>query len=153
MRSIFAAASVLVFSTTAFASSHREAPFITKNPKVDNTDFYLFNSYEAGRSNFVTIISNFQPLQAPYGGPNYFTMDPEALYEIHIDNNGDAIEDITFQFRFNNDLVNGVGVALPITSADGGNGFPSADGGVALIPIPLINAQPIGSADGGFTLT
>jgi hypothetical protein len=27
-------------------------------------------------------------------------MDPNALYEIHIDNNGDAREDISFQFRF-----------------------------------------------------
>jgi hypothetical protein len=32
------------------ASSHREAPFITKNPKVDGTDFYMFRSYEAGRA-------------------------------------------------------------------------------------------------------
>ena len=28
--------------------------------------------------------------------------DPNALYEIHIDNNGDAKEDLTFQFRFTN---------------------------------------------------
>ncbi len=151
MRTLFAAAFALVFSSTAFASSHREAPFITKNPKVDNTDFYLFNSYETGRSNFVTIISNFQPLQAPYGGPNYFTMDPEALYEIHIDNTGEGVEDITFQFRFQNDLANGVGIALPIAQPDGGGGFPSADGGISLIPIPLINAAPLGVDDGGTT--
>ena len=30
---------------SAFASSHREAPFITQNPKVDATDFYMFRSY------------------------------------------------------------------------------------------------------------
>jgi hypothetical protein len=141
MRPIFAAASILVFSTGAFASSHREAPFITKNPKVDNTDFYLFNSYEAGRANYVTVISNFQPLQAPYGGPNYFTMDPEALYEIHIDNTGDGVEDLTFQFTFHNDLLNGTGVALPISQPDGGN--------LQTVPIPLINAAPIGYTDGG----
>ena len=33
----------------AFASSHREAPFITEMPKVDGTDFYFFRSYEAGK--------------------------------------------------------------------------------------------------------
>jgi len=87
-----------------FASSHREAPYVTEHPKVDATDFYMFNSYEAGRDGFVTIIANYQPLQAAYGGPNYFTLDPDALYEIHVDNDGDAVEDITFQFRFENQL-------------------------------------------------
>src|SRR5262249_40316814 len=63
----------------AWASSHREAPFITKNPKVDGTDFYLFRSYEPGRQDYVTVVANYQPLQDAYGGPNYFTLDPEAL--------------------------------------------------------------------------
>jgi hypothetical protein len=95
------------------ASSHREAPFITKMPKVDATDFYMFNSYETGRSEFVTIIADYLPLQDSYGGPNFFTMDPEALYEIHIDNDGDAREDITFQFRFQTPLTDG-GLKLPV---------------------------------------
>ena len=82
------------------ASSHREAPFITNTPKVDGTDFYMFRSYESGRENYVTIIANYLPLQAAYGGPNYFDLDGSALYEIHLDNNGDAHEDLTFQFRF-----------------------------------------------------
>ncbi len=60
----------LASSTIAMASSHREAPAITETPKVDATDFYMFTSYEAGRSDFVTIIANYQPLQDPYGGPN-----------------------------------------------------------------------------------
>lgn len=99
----------------AAASSHREAPFITTAPKVDGTDFYMFRSYETGRSDFVTLIANYMPLQDGYGGPNYFAFDPNALYEIHIDNNGDAKEDITFQFRFKNALAgNGAGVNLNI---------------------------------------
>lgn len=90
----------------AYASSHREAPFVTEHPKVDGTDFYMFNSYEAGRAGYVTLIANYVPLQDAYGGPNYFTLDPNALYEIEIDNNGDAKEDITFQFRFTNTYNN-----------------------------------------------
>ena len=110
-------------SAAALASSHREAPFITTAPKVDGTDFYMFMSYEAGRDGYVTLIANYQPLQAPYGGPNYFKMDPNALYEIHVDNNGDAKEDISFQFRFQNKLnsvalpVGGKNVAIPLTQA------------------------------------
>ncbi|WP_426178062.1 DUF4331 family protein, partial [Massilia sp. TWR1-2-2] len=95
----------------AQASSHREAPFLTKAPKVDGTDFYMFRSYAAGREGFVTMIANFQPFQDPQGGPNFFQFDENALYEIHIDNNGDAKEDITFQMRFKNTSK---GIALPI---------------------------------------
>jgi hypothetical protein len=114
LRFAFAALTVAGLCGTAFASSHREAPFITRNPKVDGTDFYMFRSYEPGRSNYVTLIANYQPLQDTYGGPNYFTMDPEALYEIHIDNVGDAQEHLTFQFRFQNPLSGGSGIALNV---------------------------------------
>ena len=109
------AALMLAAAAPVGASSHREAPFITTAPKVDGTDFYMFRSYETGRSDYVTLIANYQPLQDAYGGPNYFSMDPNALYEIHVDNNGDAKEDLTFQFRFTNTLANGGnGVALPV---------------------------------------
>jgi hypothetical protein len=107
----------------AHASSHREAPFITTQPKVDATDLYMFSSYEPGREGYVTLLANYVPLQAPYGGPNYFTMDQNALYEIHIDNNGDAKEDLSFQFRFKNKLNNvtlpigGKNVAIPLIQA------------------------------------
>ena len=93
-----------VVALPAVASSHREGPFITRHPKVDATDFYMFKSYEAGRSGFITLVANYQPLQDAYGGPNYFEMDPDALYEIHIDNNGNGVEDLTFQFRFTNTI-------------------------------------------------
>lgn len=112
-----------LLSTAAFASSHREAPNITQYPKLDATDLYVFRSYEPGRSGFVTIIANYVPLQDAYGGPNYFTMDPEGLYEIHIDNNGDAREDISFVFRFNTlnkDIklsVGGKNVSIPLRNA------------------------------------
>lgn len=89
-------------ASVAFASSHREAPLITSTPKLDATDFYLFNSYEPGRSNYVTLIANYLPLQSPYGGPNYFQLETDAVYEIHVDNNGDAVEDLTFQFKIEN---------------------------------------------------
>jgi hypothetical protein len=117
------------FAPSAIASSHREAPFITRQPKIDGTDFYMFRSYQSGRSEYTTLIANYVPLQDAYGGPNYFMMDPDALYEIHIDNNGDATEDITFQFRFRNTnkdaqfTVGGKQVSIPLII----NGGPIAD--------------------------
>jgi hypothetical protein len=98
------AAALLALAGGASASSHREAPFITTSPKVDASDFYMFNSYEAGRSGFVTLVANYQPLQDGFDGPNYHAMDANALYEIHIDNVGDAHEHLTFQFRFQNNF-------------------------------------------------
>ncbi len=124
---------LVVAAGSAMASSHREAPFITGSPKVDGTDFYMFRSYEGvaangsgGRSDYVTLLANYQPLQSPYGGPNYFQLDPNALYEIHVDNNGDAVEDVTFQFRFKNNLK-----SIPLTI------------GSASVPIPLIQAGAV----------
>ncbi len=121
-----AAAGLAAACNTALASSHREAPMITQYPKVDGTDVYAFKSYEPGRSSFVTIIANYIPLQDPFGGPNYFTMDPDGLYEIHIDNNGDGQEDLTFQFKFKYNLKN---TALPV--------------GGKSVAIPLINSGQI----------
>lgn len=123
-------------AATALASSHREAPFITKLPQVDATDFYLFKSYEPGRESYVTFIANYVPVQAAYGGPNYFPLDSEAVYEIHVDNDGDVVEDLTFQFRFNDELPQSGVVTLdvngtPVTSVlrnVGGISAAAADG-------------------------
>lgn len=112
------AAALLAVCGSAGASSHREAPFIATAPKVDATDFYMFRSYETGRSAYTTLIANYQPLQDAYGGPNYFAMDPNALYEIHVDNDGDAREDITFQFRFRNRLLEPSGKTLQVGNQD-----------------------------------
>jgi hypothetical protein len=112
-----------------FASSHREAPAIAGTPRVDGTDFYMFRSYEAGRSAYVTLIANYIPLQDPYGGPNYFSLDTDALYRINIDTTGDANPDLTFTFRFSNtykDLA--------------------VDANGKKVPVPLINIGPITSA-------
>ena len=119
---LIAIGSLLVGSTAALASSHREAPLITQTPKLDGTDLYMFRSYQSGREGYVTFLANYEPLQDPYGGPNYFSLDPEAIYAINIDNNGDALADLSFEFRINNDYqnltipVNGVDVAVPLSN-------------------------------------
>ena len=86
------------------ASSHREAPLISQDPLADNTDVYAFVS--PNRPDRVTLIANFIPLEAPYGGPNFFKFDDNVLYEIMVDNDGDAVEDLTYQFRFRTQVRN-----------------------------------------------
>ena len=81
-------------ATTPSASSHREAPLISQDPLADNTDVYAFVSPTSPDK--VTLIANFIPLEAPYGGPNFFKFDDNVLYEIMVDNNGDAVEDVTY---------------------------------------------------------
>ncbi len=122
---LLGAASGLALMATAMpvlASSHREAPGVTEMPKVDNTDVYAFRSYEPGREAYVTLIANFQPGENPGDGPNYYTMDPDAIYEIHIDNTGDAVEDLSFQFKFTNTLKGDTGKTLTV----GGKTLPIA---------------------------
>ncbi len=88
----------------ATASSHREAPLIGDDPAADNTDVYAFVSPD--NPDTVTIIANYIPLEDPAGGPNYYRFDPTVLYELKIDNNGDATEDVTYQFRFKTSISN-----------------------------------------------
>ena len=100
---------LLVCSVTnipALASSHAEAPMISMDRYADNTDVYAFRSTEAGRQGFVTILANFIPFQDPSGGPQFYRFDDSVLYEIKIDNTGDGLEDITYQFRFSTQIVN-----------------------------------------------
>jgi hypothetical protein len=89
----------------AEASSHREAPLISADPLADNTDVYAFVSPD--RANSVTILANFIPFEEPSGGPEFFRFDDNALYQIRLDNNGDAAVDIAIEFRFRTVIGNG----------------------------------------------
>src|SRR5215470_8822392 len=84
-------------------SSHREAPEMAKDPVADSTDVYAFVSPD--RPDTVTLIANYIPLEGPAGGPNFYAFGDDVLYEIHVDNNGDAEPDVTFQFRFSTALA------------------------------------------------
>jgi hypothetical protein len=101
----FVVALVIGFQmVTGRASSHREAPLISQDPTADNTDLYAFVSPD--RPNTVTMVANYIPLESPAGGPNFPAFDDTVLYEIHVDNNGDASEDLTYQFRFHTETRN-----------------------------------------------
>ena len=94
----------------------------------------MFRSYETGREGYVTLVANYQPLQEPGGGPNYFYLDPDAIYEIHVDNDGDAVENLTFQFRFKNTFK---GLTVPV----------GPEGDKTDTEVALVNIGPISAAD------
>jgi hypothetical protein len=108
------------------ASSHREAPTIAGSPRLDGTDLYMFRSYESGRQNYVTFIANYNPLQDPSGGPNFFELDPNAAYAINIDNTGEAVANLQFLFYFTNTEKH--------IAVDAGN---------KSVQIPLLNSGPV----------
>jgi hypothetical protein len=119
----------------AVASSHREAPSIAGQPRVDGTDFYMFRSYEPRRSAYVTFIANYIPLEDPAGDPNFFNLDENAVYQINVDNDGDAVSDLSFEFTFKNSFKD-------LAVSAGGD----------KIPVPLINIGPINPAGANLNL-
>jgi len=91
---LLVAATLVVYQSQANASSHREAPLISKDAFADNTDTYAFISPE--NQNNVVLVGSWIPFQGPEGGPNYFEWDDSALYDLYVDNDGDAVADITY---------------------------------------------------------
>ncbi|EST21890.1 DUF4331 domain-containing protein [Streptomyces roseochromogenus] len=89
----------------ASASSHREAPLISGTPQYDNTDLYAFVSPD--KPDTTTIVADWIPFEEPAGGPNFYTFADDAQYDIHIDNNGDAKDDLIFRYTFKTHTKNG----------------------------------------------
>ncbi len=93
----------LIVLPVGFSANHREAPITALDHKADITDVFAFRSYSAAGGTsvpMVTLILCVDPLLEPANGPNWFPFDPDILYEINVDNNNDAVQDVTFQFRF-----------------------------------------------------
>ena len=137
------------------ASSHREAPLITEDPVADNTDTYAFVSPDDPSK--VTLIANWIPLEEPAGGPNFFKFGDDVFYQIHVDNNGDAVPDVTYEWRFatqvqnSNTFLYNTGPITSLTDPDfnirqtysvavvkGGNRTVLANG----VPTPPVNIGP-----------
>ena len=123
------AGAAALLPSLAGASSHREAPNIAGRPRVDGTDFYMFRSYEPGRSGYVTLLANYIPLQDPQGGPNFYNLDDNAVYKINLDTTGAAVPNMVFEFRFKTRVKD---LAVPA--------------GGKKVAVPLINIGPVNAA-------
>jgi len=133
----------LAVPPVALAANHREAPITSLDHKADITDFFMFRSYEGDPTPKVTMILCVDPLLEPANGPNWFPFDPDILYEIKIDNNNDAVEDIVFQFRFRTEqrLPNlfQVMAGVPGGATAPANSPPPVPPGTPIVP-PRINS-------------
>ncbi|MBA3754598.1 MAG: DUF4331 domain-containing protein, partial [Nitrospira sp.] len=117
---------LLLLASPVFAASHREAPLIASDPTADNTDFYMFRSWQDPDK--VILVMNVIPGQEPGAAPNYFNFADDVLYEIHLDTNKNNIaQNITYQIRFKTEIrppgnvFPFAYVAIPpITALDGG---------------------------------
>lgn len=98
--SLITAMSVMAVS----GSSHRESPFLAQDPAVDATDLFAF--VDESDHDKVNLIANYYPVQDPNGGPYFYPFDDNALYMIHVDNDGDAMADVSFQFEFDTKYTN-----------------------------------------------
>ena len=122
--SVLAASAVVgLLPTVAGASSHREAPLILDDPAVDNTDVYAFSSPEKPHS--VTFVANWLPFEEPNGGPNFYPWAEDAEYLINIDNDGDAVADLIYRWRFRTEDARSTDTFLyndgPVTALDDEN--------------------------------
>ena len=128
----------LMLAPAGFAANHREAPITSLDRAADITDWYAFVSYDDPSK--VTMILAVDPLLDPGNGPNFFPFDPEILYEMKVDNNHDAVEDITFQFRFTTE-VRAPGVFTGFIGA--GNGINAPANAPASLNGPVAAGTPV----------
>lgn len=115
-------------ATSVWASSHREAPSIAKDPCADNTDVYLFISPENPEN--LVVVANYIPLLVPSSGPNFFSFCDDVAYDIKFDRNGDAVTDISYRFLFR-------------TTVQNGNTFLYNVGAVASLTDPNLNVRQV----------
>ena len=101
---LLAGSALSASGSPAAASSHREAPLISRDAFADNTDLYAFVSPD--RPDSLTVIGSWIPFEGPQGGPNFYTFADDVAYELHIDNKGDAKRHITYRFKFTTQLRN-----------------------------------------------
>lgn len=101
MKTLRNIAALLLFSSAALASSHREAPAIAYDPAADNTDVYAFVTTKSSTNDTLNIVANWIPFEEPSSGPNFFKFSDDVLYQIHITRGNSSLADVvTYTFRF-----------------------------------------------------
>jgi hypothetical protein len=106
------------------ASDHQDTPEVELNPRMDINDVYAFPGGNGTSTDRLTLVMT---TSSPIIGSDA-SFDPRLLYQLKIDNTGDAKEDLVFQITFDNGtgaaqrytIVGPVAPTTSGTSASGG---------------------------------
>jgi hypothetical protein len=110
----------LLWGGGLLASDHYEAPAVQADPSMDITDLYLF----PGASGKTVAVINFAGLGFSLDQPTTSgTYNANALYTLHIDNTGDAVEDTAVYVRFGQNSSGDWGVQV--------EGLPGSSGAIS----------------------
>lgn len=139
---------LMALPPAGFAASHREAPITALDQKADITDFFAFVSYNDPTK--VTFILNVDPFLEPGNGPNYFPFDDTIQYSINIDNNNDALAEISFQVQFTTNIL-APSVFTGFVGAGNGinapaNSPPPVAPGTPIVPPAITSLTGVGAA-------
>src|SRR5258706_13292323 len=87
---------------SAFAASHRNGPLLLEDQTANLNDFYIFRSYEQGRSDRLVMSMSAQGFQNPDNGPSYYKFSDSVLYRFNINNSRglDGAPDLQIDFQF-----------------------------------------------------
>lgn len=81
-------------------SHHLDSPIARQDIRLDITDLYVFR----GETGTVFVINLCHSIFGPIPVPGYH---PEGMYEFKVDLDGDAVEDLTYRFTFDERDANG----------------------------------------------
>src|SRR6266568_5152264 len=103
-----AAVLAALLTSPAFASSHMDAPLITRDPSANTTDVYAFVQQENGVKSLVTALGVY-PHEEPGIGPNKYNFDDNVLYQIHVALGSDVAAgkaSVSYELHFNTTFKN-----------------------------------------------
>jgi hypothetical protein len=110
-------------SLRTFASSHMDAPLITRDPAANTTDVYAFVSVDNGQKYLVVALGVY-PHEEPGIGPNAYNFDDNVLYQIHVATGRDLAAGratISYQFRFDTTYKNTKTILVSYLGVTGGD--------------------------------
>ncbi len=93
LATIGVAAAAIVAAQRVYASDHQDTPEVELNPRMDINDVYAFPG--ASDSRIALILTTSSPIAGSAA-----SFDPNLLYQLKVDNTGDAVEDLVFQVTF-----------------------------------------------------
>src|SRR5262245_20749612 len=103
-----------VTARATLGSDHQDTPEVELNPRMDINDVYAFPGASSDR--IAIVLTTSSPIVG--GAASNASFDPNLLYQIKVDNTGDAIEDLVFQVTFTgtgpSQVVHVVGPVKPV---------------------------------------